>query len=72
MIPFNQGFIDELTKLSGIPMEQAKRPRVSGLKVPRVATPRLGTGTPEGKTPSNPFRGNWVKINRPEPLTGPS
>jgi hypothetical protein len=53
-------------KTAGLPTEMAHRKRVPGLKVPRVATPRLGTGTPEGKIPSNPFRGNWVTPQKPQ------
>jgi len=55
-------------KAAGLPTEMAPRKKVSGLKVPRLATPRLGTGTPAGKTPANPYRGNWVKLKGPEKL----
>lgn len=69
MIPFNEHFVDELEKLSGVPTVPEKRTRVPGLKVPRVPTPRLGAGTPPGKTPANPFRGNWVKLKAPKTPT---
>ena len=48
-------------KQAGLPTEMEPRKRVAGLKVPRLATPRLGAGTPEGKVPANPYRGNWVR-----------
>jgi len=57
-----RAFADELSKLAGVPQDEpAPRVRVSGLKQPRVATPRLN---PElgSKVPSNPFRGNWQKL----------
>lgn len=49
-------------KHAAMATEIAKRPRVSGLKMPRIATPRIGTGKLPGKTPKNPFRVNWKKL----------
>lgn len=51
-------------KTGGLPEKPAPRTEVPGLKVPRVATPRLN---PEvgAKVPSNPFRGNWQKLATP-------
>lgn len=54
-------FCRELQKTAGTPQDHVARPEVPGLKVPRLATPRLN---PEVGThmPSNPFRGNWTKM----------
>lgn len=43
---------------------QAPRPRVKGMKVPRWASPRVQPGTTgrqKGTVPVNPFSGNWYK-----------
>ncbi len=41
--------------------EEGDRPRVPGMKMPRLATPRLNPD--QGKhIPVNPFRGNWQKM----------
>lgn len=40
--------------------DQALMTRVKGLKIPRMATPRLRKGT-KGQVPVNPFSGNWAK-----------
>ena len=62
MVPLKYETGQTLFKGGGVPTTPKKRPKVPGLKVPRVPTPRLGAGTPPGKTPANPFRGNWVKL----------
>ena len=46
-----------------VPQEE-KRPTVKGMKMPRLATPRLGAGKLPGGTPANPFRGNWQSLNQ--------
>lgn len=60
MIPIS--VFSSFTKTAGLLDGVAKRARISGLKVPRIATPRLGAGVLPGKTPINPFRVNWHKL----------
>lgn len=49
-------------KHAAVSLEKVERPRVGGLKQPRLATPRLLAKKPPGKTPVNPFRVNWKKL----------
>ncbi len=49
-------------KEAGLLTETPKRPKVEGMKMPRVYTPRLGTGNPGGGAPANPYRVNWQKL----------
>lgn len=38
----------------------ALMPKIKGMKMPRMATPKITKGT-KGQVPINPFSGNWVK-----------
>jgi hypothetical protein len=60
LIPFAQ--FAAFAKAAGVPTEAEKRPRVQGMKQPRLATPRLGAKKLPGNIPANPFRGNWAKV----------
>lgn len=55
----NAEFLRRFDKRADDPGE-ALKPNVKGLKMPRMATPRLRKGT-KGQVPVNPFSGNWTK-----------
>jgi len=58
------GHAKEGAELPGVG-DEGERPRVAGMKQPRLATPRLNPD--QGKhIPTNPFRGNWKKLGSGE------